>query len=99
MIAFPPLALQESAYAQGRPEMVSLDPIFDDFTDSLEAEELEGMYPLGQQRVGSLAARTYSAMYPYLERFERCIDEIASSPPMPMELVVAEYTVEGSHDG
>ena len=98
MVAFPPLALQISAYAQGRAEMVGLDPVVEDLADCLEAEELEGMHPLGEQGVGSPAARANLAMQPYLEGFGRRIDEISLPPPMTMELVVAEDTEEGSHD-
>ena len=96
--AFPPLALQIAAYAQRRAKMVSLNPILDDPADCLKAEELEGMHPLGEQGVGSLAARAYLAMYPYSEGIERSIYEIPLPPPMAMELVVAEGTVKDSHD-
>jgi len=98
MVAFPPLALQISAYAQGRAEMVGLDPVVEDLADCLEAEELEGMHPLGEQGVGSLAARAYLAMYPYLEGIERSIYEIPLPPPKAMELVVTEGAVEDYHD-
>ena len=95
-IPFPPLALQMPGYAQDGVEVPLLDPVGQKAADGLQAEQLEGMDPQGQQGVGLPAARTKLSVDPQLEAGKAAVDVIAPSPSMAVQLGTAECAGENT---